>query len=283
MKKKFVAIIGVTMTALMSTAVSASAKTVYTKWVNEQIEAGYSAEDACGTLAVLASDKENVIPLVYQKHKELGDWESTAEYYGIDKEEFNENISIYKRDIPDSIYNEMSASGMSDTECYDFAVLTSNAQMDIQTTWEGKKNGKTIDELIKERTELKDQQGQTAADYTFGKITATEYTEKMKALSPDMDISDILSFARNEKRGWMEFRKAASGITDEELKAASEAGITDFFAACRLKDSVAISNRTFADMVYQVKMGKDVDSVINENVSTDKINDKVNKSNTDTE
>ena len=31
-------------------------------------------------------------------------------------------------------------------------------------------------------------------------------------------------------------------------------------------------------MVYQVKMGKDVDSVINENVSTDKINDKVNKS-----
>ena len=137
--------------------------------------------------------------------------------------------------------------------------------------------------MIKEETARKNAELQTAADYTFGKITATQYTEKMKAISPDMDISDILTFARNEKRGWMEFRKAASGITDEELKAASDAGITDFFAACRLKDSVAISNRTFADMVYQVKMGKDVDSVINENVSTDKINDKVSKSHTDIE
>lgn len=58
---------------------------------------------------------------------------------------------------------------------------------------------------------------------------------------------------------------------------------TELVAAMAEKDSVEVSNRTFADMVYQVKMGKDVDSVINENVSTDKINDKVNKRNTDTE
>lgn len=283
MKKKIISIIGIVTIALGITAVSASAKELYPKSVNEEVEMGRSIEDACGAVSIMALGGENMPILIYQKHDELGSWEKTAEYYGVNLDSFKTNIRHYKKEIPDDVYNEMKSSGMTDDECYDFARRSGNAQMDIAVTWEAKKNGKTINDLIKEETARKNAELQAAADYTFGKITATQYTEKMKELSPNMDISDILSFARNEKRGWMEFRKAASGITDEELKAASDAGITDFFAACRLKDTVAISNRTFADMVYQVKMGKDVDSVINENVSTDKINDKVNKSNADTE
>ncbi len=278
MKKKIVTVMGITAAVFMLTAISVSAKTVYIKWVNEQIESGYSAEDACGTLAVIASRKENVSEFIYQKHQELGSWESTAEYYGIDIKEFEENINRYKKDIPDNIYREMSAGGMTDTECYNFAVLTSNAQMDIQTTWEGKKNGKTINDLIKERTELKNQQSQAATDFVFGKITEKEYIDKMNTLSPKMPFSKIIDFARTEKRGWMEFRKAASGITDEELEAASKSGITDFFAACRLKDSEKISSKTFLEMLNQVKAGKDVDDVIKDNTSTDKIKDEINKS-----
>lgn len=283
MKKKIISIIGIVTIALGITAVSASAKELYPKSVNEEVEMGRSIEDACGAVSIMALGGENMPILIYQKHDELGSWEKTAEYYGVNLDSFKTNIRRYKKEIPDDVYNEMKKSGMTDDECYDFARRSGNAQMDITVTWEAKKKGKTINDLIKEETARKNAELQTAADYTFGKITATQYTEKMKELSPDMDISDILSFAREEKRGWMEFRKATSGITDEELKAASDAGITDFFAACRLKDTVAISNSTFADMIYQVKMGKDVDSVINENVSTDKINDKVSKSHTDIE
>lgn len=277
MKKKIILIIGIVTVACGITAVSASAKVLYPKSVNEEIEMGRSVEDACGALSILVLGGENVPALIYQKHEELGSWEKTAEYYGMDLARFKANIRHYKKEIPDDVYNEMKKSGMTDDECYDFARLSGNAQMDIAVTWEAKKNGKTINDLIKEETERENEKLKITNDYIFGDITATEYTEKMKSISPDMDISDILSFAREEKRGWMEFRKATSGITDEELEAAAAAGITDFFAACRMKDAEAITNKTFTEMLKQVETDKDVDKVIRSNISTEKINMEIDK------
>lgn len=269
--KKIIIIMGVITTVLTLTTVSVSAKNLYPEWVKGEMRSGRSAEDACGAMAIMVLGGDNVSAFIYQKHRELGDWEKTAEYYGVNIEEFNNNINNYIKEVPDNVYNEMIASGMTDDDCYDFARRTSNVQMDIKVTWEAKKNGKTINVLIKEETARKNAELQAATDFAFGKITEKEFTEKMKSLSPEMSLSDILSFAMEEKRGWMEFRRATSGITDDELEAAYEAGVTDFFVACRLKDAEQITNKTFSDMIRQVGAGKDADEVIKENISTEKI------------
>lgn len=277
MKKKIMSIMGIATAALVITAISASAKELYPTSVNEEVEMGRSIEDACGAVSIMALGGENMPILIYQKYDELGSWEKTAEYYGVNLDSFKTNIRHYKKEIPDDVYNEMKKSGMTDDECYDFARRSGNAQMDIAVTWEAKKKGKTINDLIKEETERENEKLKTTNDYIFGDITATEYTEKMQSISPDMDISDILSFAREEKRGWMEFRKATSGITDEEIDAAAAAGITDFFAACRMKDAEAITNKTFTEMLKQVEIDKDVDKVIRANISTKKINMEIDR------
>ena len=69
----------------------------------------------------------------------------------------------------------------------------------------------------------------------------------------------------------MAFRKAASGITDQELALAAKAGMTDFFAACKMKDAEKISNLTFSEMVSKVQRGESVDKVINDSLSKEKV------------
>lgn len=277
MKRKIIALIGIITVGLILTTLSASAKTIYPKWVNEEVEAGRAPEDACGVLAIMALEGDNVPDFIYQNHKNLGSWEKTADYYGVDIEEFNANIKMYKKDIPDTIYNEMKAAGMTDNDCYDFARRSLNAQMDIETTWQAKKNGKTIDDLIKEETKQNNAKLQVAADFAFGKIDEKNFVDKMFSLSPDVTMSDIWDFAVAEKKGWMDFRKAASGITDEELELAAKTGITDFFAACRLKDAEFISNKSFIEMLQQIKTNRDVDEVIRANISNEKINQEIEK------
>lgn len=276
MKKKIYAITIAMLVAASITTITALAKTIHSDWIMQKINKGYTEIDAYSILAIMVLADENVSAFVEQKYRELGDWEEVAEYYNVDIEEFNEfvenQIQITKDlEIPDNIYEEMKAFGMTDEECKDFARLSKNAQMDIATTWEAKKNGKTINDLIKERTALKNAQGQAAADLAFGKITEKEYITKMQELSPDMPMSEILNFAIKEKKHWMEFRRAGTGLTDEEIALAEKAGITDFFAVCRMKDAEMISNLTFAEMVAEAKKGADVDKLIKDNISADKI------------
>ena len=127
MKKKIMSIMGIVMTVLVITAVSASAKDLYPKSVNEEVEMGRSIEDACGAVSIMALGGENMPILIYQKHDELGSWEKTAEYYGVNLDSFKTNIRRYKKEIPDDVYNEMKNSGMTDDECYDFARRSGNA------------------------------------------------------------------------------------------------------------------------------------------------------------
>lgn len=270
MKKKIIAS-GIAA-AVMVSSFTAGAKVLYPDSVQRRIEMGYSAEDACCMSAIRALGGNEASELIYRKYRTLGGWEATAEYYEVNMEEFAANIRYCPKNIPDDIYGEMKAKGMTDEECYDFARRSGNVQMDIAVTWEANKNGKTISDLIKEQTAQKNAELNAAMDLTFGKITATEYTEKMKIISPDMDVEEVLEFARRERNSWIEFRRATSHITDEELKAAADAGVTDFFDACRIKDSVMISNLTFDEMLSQIKQGKDIDSVLKDSVSADKIN-----------
>lgn len=259
-----------------ATTVSIMAKTFQSDWIKNKMKNGFTETDAYSIQAIMVLSGENVSSWVEQKYRELDDWEKVAEYYNVDVEEFNVFVqnqiqAVKDLAIPDDIYAEMRASGMTEEECYEFARHSHTAQIDISTTWEAKKNGKTINDLIKERTALKNAQGQAAADLAFGKITEKEYMEKMQELSPDMPMSKIIEFAVKERKEWMNFRKAASGITDEEIALAEKAGMTDFFLICRMKDTEVISELTFAEMVAEVMRGQDAEKVIKNHISEAKI------------
>ena len=105
----------------------------------------------------------------------------------------------------------------------------------------------------------------------------------MQTLSPDMPMSEIIEFAAHEKKEWMNFRKASSGITDEEIAFAEKAGMTDFFEICRIKEIEKISKLTFEEMVAEVQEGVDVDKVISNNISSSKIETERAKANQETE
>ena len=276
MKKKIYAITIALLVVASITTITVLAKTIHSDWIEKKIAKGYTETDAYSMLAIMTLADENVSAFVEQKYKELGNWEKVAKHYNVNLEEFNVFVANQiqaAKDlaIPDDIYSEMIASGMTDEECKELARSSHTAQFDIETVWKAKQEGKTVNDLIKERTELKNEKSQAATDLAFGKITEKEYMTKMQKLSPDMPMSEIIEFAAKEKKEWMNFRKAASGITDEEIALAEKAGMTDFFAICRMKDAEKISKLTFAEMVVEVKKGADVDKVITDNVSTEKV------------
>lgn len=276
MKKKIYAITIALLVVASITTITVLAKTLHSDWVEKKLEKGYTETDAYSMLAIMALADENVSAFVEQKYKELGDWEKVAKHYNVDLEEFNTFVdnqiqATKDLEIPDDIYSEMIASGMTDEECKELARSSHTAQFDIETVWKAKQAGKTVNDLIKERTALKNEQSQAATDLAFGKISEKEYLEKMQKLSPDMPMSEIIEFAVKERKEWMNFRKAASGITDEEIALAEKAGMTDFFAICRMKDAEKISKLTFTEMVAEVKKGVSVDKVISNNISSSKI------------
>ncbi len=288
MKKKIYAITIALLVIASITTITVLAKTIHSDWVEKKLEKGYTETDAYSMMAIMVLSKENVSAFVEQKYKELGDWEKVAEHYNVNLEEFNvfvaNQIQAAKDlEIPDDIYSEMIASGMTDEECKELARSSHTAQFDIETVWKAKQDGKTVNDLIKERTALKNEQSQAATDLAFGKISEKEYLEKMQKLSPDMPMSEIIEFAAKERKEWMNFRKAASGITDEEITLAEKAGMTDFFAICRMKDAEKISKLTFTEMVAEVKKGVSVDKAISNNISSSKIETERAKANKVTE
>ena len=275
MKRKIYTIIISLLLLAIITTTTVLAKTVRTDWVEQKMRKGHSETDTYSIMAVLVLSEENVSSFIEQKYDELGDWDKVAEYYKIDVDEFNnfvaEQIELAEElEIPDKLYDEMIANGMTNEECRQLAISANNAEFDINTVWEAKKNGKTVNDLIKERTQLKTQKSQTATDYTFGLITEKEYMEKMRSLSPDMSISEIIKFAAEDRKAWRELRIKGSGISQQEIALAMRNGIMDIFEMCRLKDAEKYSNKSFDEMVLQVKKGDAVDTVIEANKSTEK-------------
>ena len=288
MKRKIYVIIITLLVIVSVTTVTVLAKTLHSDWIAQQMDNGYTETDAYSLLAIVALSEQNVPSFVEQKYRALGDWEKVAEYYGIDVIEFHEFVESQMRiaqelAISDDIYAEMKAAGMTDEDCIELSRLAHNAQFDIEIVWEAHQDGKTVDDLIQERTATKNAQSQAATDLAFGKITEKEYVEAMKKISPDMPMSEILEFATQERREWMRFRKAASGITDAEIALAEKAGMTDFFAICRMKETEEFSELTFVEMVGEVQKGIPVDKVISDNFSASKVEAARTKDNTVTE
>lgn len=264
MKKR---IIFTVILVLVVTASTVFAKTFKNITMERKLKEGYSETDVYSMLAIISNCEEKSMPVIESKYKELGSWEAVAEYYNIKPIDYEMSYKFQseleeKLAIPDETYAEMINSGMTEEECQEFSMKANNAKINVVTAWEAQKNGKTIRNLIKERTALKTSKAQAATDYTFGKITEEEYIKKMKSLSPEMPMSEIIEFAAKDRREWRDARIAGSGITEQEIALAEKCGITDIFEMCRMKDAEKFSGKPFAEMASEVKKGTSVDAVI---------------------
>ena len=280
MKRKgiFVAITTVFVVALLATS-TVYAKVARTTWIENKLKQGYSEEDVYSILAILKLSEENFSPTIEQKYEELKDWDAVAQSYDINLTDFHMfvdnqmNISE-KLDIPDEIYDEMTEAGMDNSARRDFAMQTYNAKIDIETTWTAYKNGKTIAELIQERTANETEIAQTATDFVTGKIAEIEYVKKMSTLAPEMTSAEMTAFVDEIASNLINMRISSSGITEEELAIGKELGFTSpqqILELCRMKDATELSTLSFEQMVAQVKSGASVDVVIKDNISQEKV------------
>lgn len=258
MKNKIYAVVIAILVIVNITTSMVVAKTFTNITMERKLKEGYSETDVYSMLAIISNCKERSMPKIESKYKELGSWKAVAEYYNIKPLDYEMSYKLHSEEeknleIPDDTYEEMIKSGMTEEECKQFSISAFNAKFDVVTVWEARKEGKTVNDLIKERTALKTNKSQAATDYTFGVITEEEYIEKMKALSPDMPMSEIIEFAAKERKGWREARMAATGITDEEIALAERNGITDIFEMCKMKGAEKFLGKSFLEMVVEAK------------------------------
>lgn len=280
MKRKgiFVAITTVFVVALLATS-TVYAKVARTTWIENKLKQGYSEEDVYSILAILKLSEENFSPSIERKYEELKDWDAVAQSYDINLTDFrmfvdNQMNIAEKLDIPDEIYDEMTEAGMDNSARRAFVLQTYNAKMDIEDTWAAYKNGKTIADLTKERTEKETEIAQTATDFATGKITEDEYIKKMSSLAPKMTSAEMTVLAENIASDLVAMRIASSGITEEELALGSLEGFTSaqqILELCRMKDATELSSLTFEQMITKVKDGESVDAVIKNNISQSKL------------
>ena len=274
MKKKIISIVAV---LVVVTATTVLAKTFTTTVMREKLNQGYSETDVYSMLAIISGCEDKSFPEIEAKYKELGNWEDVAEYFGISQknyEAFYQAQADLKKvtEIPDDVYNEMIASGMSEDECFQFAITAFNGKVDVSEAWEAKKIGKTINDLVRERVAVETQKSQTASDYAYGLMTEEEYIKKMQSFSPDMPMSEIIEFAANERKELRNFMIASSGITEEEIAFAEKCGISNVIDMCRIKNAEKISDKGYAELIQIVKNGETVGSVVKNYISTSKIN-----------
>jgi len=274
MKKRYLTIILIILAVVSATVATVYAKTFRNRFAEIIVASGGTTEDSyyIASITKFTDDDYNTI---LKKYKESGSWEKVAEYYGIKISDIECDVEyskiIDKLEIPDDIYKEMRKSGMTDEECQSLMLNCYSKNYDLKVVWDAMKNGKTLGDLIREDTEQKNKKGQVAADLAFGVISEEEYVKKMQELSPEMKMSEILEFAAKEKKEWREMRIKGSGISEEEMKFAKEAGMTDIFEVCRIKDAEKISSKNFKEMVELVKKGEKTDDIIKGSVNKEKL------------
>ncbi len=277
MKKKLLAAVTLVAAIALITIMTVYANVIRSEEISRLMDMGYTEDEAIGARIIkqLSNTKSyEAILGTYDKYDES--WEEVTKEYNVDFDEFSARFMNEKEieqlmSIPESIYSEMRAEGMSDAECRRFILNSHNAEIDITKSWTAHKSGKTIGELAKEAAAVKNELLQIATDFTFGKINIKECTARMKTISPEMTTDEIVRFAETEKSQWMESVKTKCGITDAEIAIAQKSGMTNFFEICNLKEMEKVSNITFEEMVAKVKSGVKVRDVIKNNLSETKI------------
>ncbi len=277
MKKKLFAFMSVILVvASIATITVFATKALRPSWVQSKMGKGFSEDDAYKIMAIVNLSDEDQSKDVEKKFKELGDWNEVAKFYNVELKAFNDFVAMQHQiaadlQIPEKVYKEMQKDGMTDEECYRLVMHIRNAGLDIETTWNAMEKGKTLDEIIKENAELKTAQMQAATDFVFGKIDEKEYIKTMHKIDNKMTEKEIYEIAEKERVSWTKSRRAATGITEDEIRKAKDAGITNVLQMCELKDAEKLSNLDYEDMLSEIKDGKDMKAVIKENRSEAKI------------
>ncbi len=277
MKRKLISMIClILIVASIATITVFATKALKPSWVQSKMGKGFSEDDAYKIMAIVKLSDEDQSKDVEKKFKELGDWNEVAKFYNVDLKPFDDFVAMQHQiaadlQMPEKVYKKMQKDGMTDEECYRLAMHIRNAGLDIETTWNAMEKGKTLDEVIKENADLKTAQMQAATDFVFGKIDEKEYIKTMHKLDNKMTEKEIYELAEKERVSWTKSRKAATGITEEEIAHAKDAGITNILQMCELKDAEKLSELSYKEMLSEVKTGKDMKTVIKENRSEEKI------------
>ena len=277
MKKKLMTIIAVTLViASIATITVFATKSFKPSWLQKKMDKGFTEDDAYKIMAMAELSGEKISKRIEKQYKKTNDWAQIAEHYDVDMEEFNNLVSMKKKwikelDMPEKIYNEMKAEGMTDDECMSLSEQARNFRIDIKKMWKEIKKGKTTEEIIKEDTKMKNAMLTAAADCVYGKITEKEYIKRAKELDSDMSKEEIIAFLEENKAEWVRASKESSGITEEEIALAESMGITDIIQLCRIKDREIISDLSFEEMLEQVKQGQEINTVLKNSVSETKI------------
>jgi len=277
MKKKAISIISVILIAASIATITVFAtKALRPSWVQSKMGKGFSEDDAYKIMAIVELSDEDQSKDIEKKFKELGDWNAVAKFYNVDLKSFNDFVAMQHQiaadlQMPEKVYKEMQKAEMTDEECYRLAMHIRNAGLDIETAWKAMEKGKTLDELIKENNELRSAQLQAATDFVFGRIDEKEYIKTIRKLDNKMTEEEIYALAEKERVSWTKSRKAATGITEEEIVLAQNAGITNVLQMCELKDAEKLCDLSYREMLDEVKSGKNMKDVIKDSRSEEKI------------
>lgn len=256
---------------------SVSAKQLRSELEEKMIKRGYKSEDAFAIDGILIYSDENVPSFVLQKYKELKDWNAVAEHYGVSTSELGHYVQTRKKlevafNIPDEIYNQMVESGMTESDCKNFARTAFNGKVDISEAWDAHKKGKTVEDIAQEHVRIKNEIAQATTDFIFEKLSEGEYFQKMNQLAPKMTTEDIWEHVEEKRKGWEKHRINISGITEEEIALGKDAGITNIFDLCRAKLFEKFTNLSFRNLIMQMKEKiSPFAEIIQKNLNLDKI------------
>ena len=260
MKKKM-ALISMIIASVIS-AVTVFAAKLPNDSIDELLEKkGLTQEDRWAVDAIIVNSDENVIDFILQKYEKLKDWDKVREAYGIDKKVYDNFIEGQRNwqqiidAVPDSVMNAMVNEGWSRNEISGFINRMNVNEIDCSYAWEQYKSGKTLDEIVKEKTEQDKKLSELDTAYIMNDIPETEYWNAVAKIKGDdsTTISEILMQVKTLRTEVRERHRKQSGITDEEIKYCESVGMTNPMDMFQAK-YIAVGNKVSFENVVETKL-----------------------------
>lgn len=260
MKKKMA------LTSMIIASVISAVTVFAAKLPNDSIDEllekkGLTQEDRWAVDAIIVNSDENVIDFILQKYEKLKDWDKVREAYGIDKKVYDNFIEGQRNwqqiidAVPDSVMNAMVNEGWSRNEISGFINRMNVNEIDCSYAWEQYKSGKTLDEIVKEKTEQDKKLSELDTAYIMNDIPETEYWNAVAKIKGDdsTTISEILMQVKTLRTEVRERHRKQSGITDEEIKYCESVGMTNPMDMFQAK-YIAVGNKVSFENVVETKL-----------------------------
>ncbi len=246
-------------------SIPVTAEHLHDSYESRMIKQGYTEEDMLNLNAVLYLSEENVKGLILQKYDELKDWKKVREYYGVDEEKY-ENYMIGQKmhqetlnSIPSYVFDEMEDRGWTQSQTNDFVNKTNISNIDYEYAWKECKNGRSIDDVVKEKKSVDDERSDLDTEFVRGEMSVEEYETRLRVIlnkdvvrktdKTDNAIADAVKEINELREKTRQRHKKISGITDEEIEYCKSLGMTNPMDMCESKNISKGNNVPFEKVV----------------------------------